>query len=93
MRNTVILGVTTNVRFLRDVLAHPVFQHGEVTTNFVERAFTAWRPDVAAVSDLALIAAALTDAQSPADSPTTHPPSGAAHFDPWQANDGFRIGG
>ena len=61
LRHTVILGVTTNVRFLRDVLAHPVFQRGEVTTNFIEREFADWQPDVNDKLDLALIAAALTD--------------------------------
>ncbi len=93
LRNTVILGVTTNVRFLRDVLAHPAFQRGEVTTNFIEREFAAWRPDATAGSDLALIAAALTDDRPVSDLPATSLPSNAAESDPWLVNDGFRIGG
>jgi acetyl/propionyl-CoA carboxylase alpha subunit len=45
LRNTIILGVTTNARFLRDVLVHPAFQRGAVTTDFIEREFATW-PDV-----------------------------------------------
>ncbi len=93
LQNTVILGVTTNVRFLRDVLAHPAFQRGEVTTNFVEREFVAWRPNTDEKSDLALIAAALADARPSTDLPTIHDQSPTTGFDPWQVSDRFRIGG
>jgi len=93
LRNTIILGVTTNIRFLRDVLAHPAFQRGAVTTDFIEREFATWRPDVKNNLDLALIAAALTDVRSATDPPTTHDQSPATSLDPWLANDGFRLGG
>jgi geranyl-CoA carboxylase alpha subunit len=36
LRSTVLLGPTTNKKFLVDLLAHPAFVGGEVTTNFVE---------------------------------------------------------
>ena len=36
LRSTVLLGPTTNKVFLLDLLAHPAFVGGEVTTNFVE---------------------------------------------------------
>jgi hypothetical protein len=82
------------------VLAHPVFQRGEVTTNFIEREFAAWRSDTPAKLDLALIAAAFADAQfSPALSAASNP-TGAlrsqpltTNLDPWQVSDGFRNGG
>jgi 3-methylcrotonyl-CoA carboxylase alpha subunit len=100
LRQTVILGVTTNIRFLRDVLAHPVFQRGEVTTNFVEREFAAWQPATNDKHDLALIAAALTDSQLSPGLPATPQGRFAANnqlpttsLDPWQTGDGFRIGG
>jgi acetyl-CoA carboxylase biotin carboxylase subunit len=91
LRNTIILGVTTNVRFLRDVLAHPTFQRGEITTNFIERELATWQPDASDKLDLALIAAALNDAQSMTAAPTTN--SQPLTTDPWQIGDGFRIGG
>jgi acetyl-CoA/propionyl-CoA carboxylase biotin carboxyl carrier protein len=93
LRQTAILGVTTNVRFLRDVLAHPAFQRGEVTTNFIEREFAAWRPDASDKLDIALIAAALNESQSAPVLPTTNNQLPVTGFDPWQAGDGFRIGG
>jgi 3-methylcrotonyl-CoA carboxylase alpha subunit len=93
LRNTAILGVTTNVRFLRDVLAHPVFQRGEVTTNFIERIFATWQPVANDNLDLALIAAALTDAQSASDLPAANGQPPITNFDPWLAGDAFRMGG
>jgi acetyl-CoA carboxylase biotin carboxylase subunit len=32
----IILGVTTNVEFLRDVISHPKFADGDTTTDFIE---------------------------------------------------------
>jgi 3-methylcrotonyl-CoA carboxylase alpha subunit len=89
LAHTTILGVTTNVRFLREVLTHPVFQRGEVTTNFIEREFAGWQPPIDGTQDLALIAAAILEMQPPT---TNHQPP-ATIFDPWLAGDGFRIGG
>jgi acetyl/propionyl-CoA carboxylase alpha subunit len=107
LRQTVILGVTTNIRFLRDVLAHPVFARGEVTTNFVEREFAAWQPEANDQSDLVFIAAALLERMK--DAPSGPPTQSVGHgqggkmntasmmqddkSDPWQATDSFRIGG
>jgi geranyl-CoA carboxylase alpha subunit len=36
LRDTVLLGPSHNKRFLLDLLRHPVFVHGQVTTGFVE---------------------------------------------------------
>jgi geranyl-CoA carboxylase alpha subunit len=36
LRDTVLLGPTHNKRFLLELLRHPVFVHGQVTTGFVE---------------------------------------------------------
>jgi len=93
LRNTIILGVTTNVRFLRDVLAHPVLQRGEVTTSFIEREFADWQPGVSDSADLALIAAALADLQSVREWPTIARNPQTTSHDPWQVSDAFRTGG
>ncbi|MCC7207395.1 MAG: acetyl-CoA carboxylase biotin carboxylase subunit [Anaerolineae bacterium] len=98
----VIIGPTTNIRFLRDVLAHPVFQAGEATTAFVERHFEGWTPpqDQDKPPDAALIAAALAEMLL---APAAQPANGSAgagdqagemdRFSPWARADGFRIGG
>jgi acetyl-CoA carboxylase biotin carboxylase subunit len=38
----VILGIQTTIGFLKDVIAHPQFQAGETTTNFIEKYFARW---------------------------------------------------
>jgi acetyl/propionyl-CoA carboxylase alpha subunit len=91
LRHTIILGVTTNILFLRDVLAQPVFQHSKMTTDFIEREMGAWRPDTGGVRDLALIAAALGEAVSQRTSEQASQQE--ASYDPWQVNDHFRVGG
>ena len=97
LAHTVILGVTTNIRFLRDVLAHPVFLRGEVTTDFVEKEFAEWKPRVSDQTDLALIAAALSEGMRDEDRFVGMKEVGGERQrdrrDPWQAGDSFRVGG
>jgi acetyl-CoA carboxylase biotin carboxylase subunit len=88
----VILGVTTNIAFLRDVLAHPDFLRGETTTRLIERAFADWQPRRAPLPDSVLIAAALSLLLQ-GGAPAAH----AAHaesdpFSPWARPDNFRVG-
>ena len=67
LRHYVVLGeVTTNIPFLRAVLAHPTFAAGEQTTAFVEEEFAAWQPPAGPPPDAALIAAALGELLAPA---------------------------
>ncbi|MGQ0601793.1 MAG: ATP-binding protein, partial [Anaerolineales bacterium] len=86
-----LLGVTTTIDFLRDVLRHPEFRSGGATTGFIQNHMPAWQP--AAVPEAALIAAALHDhlsaAQQPAHVQSTRP----ADHSPWARADGFRLGG
>jgi 3-methylcrotonyl-CoA carboxylase alpha subunit len=93
LRHTIILGVTTNVSFLRAVLAQPVFQRGEVTTDFIEREMSAWQPDTDSARDLALIAAALSEVMNQQASSSANQRISEAAHDPWQVTDRFRMGG
>jgi acetyl/propionyl-CoA carboxylase alpha subunit len=89
-----ILGVTTNIAFLRDVLAGPVFQRGEATTAFIESEFSNWKPRLDdELIDLALIAAALSEATNDRFAGRMTKAMTHGVHDPWQANDRFRIGG
>lgn len=88
---TVILGTTTNLDFLRALLAHPAFSAGEVDTGFIEAHGDSLLGNVPPVDaqtrDLAVIAAALADLHSA--------PQAAAEridYDPWTRADGFRGG-
>ncbi len=85
----VILGLTTNLQFLRDVVQHPVFIVGEANTHFIDDYLGNWKSPSPEPTDFALIAAALgemlhhhpTSSRQPSD-----PPS------PWSRTDSFRIG-
>jgi geranyl-CoA carboxylase alpha subunit len=60
LETTRFLGVTNNLAFLREVLDHADFRAGQLTTHFIDRHFTAWRPRPADVP-LALVAATLVE--------------------------------
>jgi acetyl-CoA carboxylase biotin carboxylase subunit len=97
-----VLGVTTNLEFLREVMRHPLFLAGEATTHFLVEQMQDWQPQESNLDDVALLAAALAEAAEGAQ-PGAHYPAllGRAaepdscdqrHSTPWQRDDGFRIG-
>jgi 3-methylcrotonyl-CoA carboxylase alpha subunit len=86
---TVVLGPTTNLAFLRDVLAHPEFAAGRTHTGFLADHLPAWRPD--AGPDLAAIVAALasgrpTSSRGDAGGPRREP-------SPWDTLGRWRLAG
>lgn len=86
----VILGLTTNLQFLKDVMQHPVFIFGEATTHFIDEFLTPWTPPDAQVSDIALIAAALEEMML-----TQQVAIGVSEegdmYSPWARSDNFRV--
>ncbi|MCS6845165.1 MAG: acetyl-CoA carboxylase biotin carboxylase subunit [Caldilineales bacterium] len=101
LRHYVILGVTTNIPFLRAVINHEAFRRGEATTQFVDRYFADWRPPQADPPDLVLAAAALSELLESATlraaplAVGAAAPSAAAGGDPyspWRSLVGFRVG-
>jgi acetyl-CoA/propionyl-CoA carboxylase biotin carboxyl carrier protein len=86
LAETVVLGVTTNVAFLRALLAHPDVASGDLDTGLVERELAALLPSVAAAPGraeaLAVAALILHRALFPGAGP-----------DPWDVPDGWRLGG
>jgi acetyl-CoA carboxylase biotin carboxylase subunit len=92
LRHYVLLGdVTTNIPFLRAVLAHPAFRRGEQTTALVDAMLAEWQPDAGPPPDAALIAAALGKLLAPAATPAPAARDGAPPS-PWQTQTGFRMG-
>jgi acetyl/propionyl-CoA carboxylase alpha subunit len=92
LAETVLLGLTTNIDFLQDLIAHPAFQAGEVDTGFVERELTAWS-GAEMLPDAGLLAAALAELEL---GPPAVDGRGVAENDPyspWKKPSGFRIGG
>jgi 3-methylcrotonyl-CoA carboxylase alpha subunit len=91
LREMVVLGITTNLHFLEDVLGHPDFKRGSVDTTWVERHFVDWQVRKCGVDPEILIALAMIEADLnvltlQADG-IDHP-----HNFPWNQGDGFRLG-
>jgi 3-methylcrotonyl-CoA carboxylase alpha subunit len=97
LRDTVLLGVTTNWRFLQDVLTHPAFAAGKIDTAWIDREFGAWEAPLCDLPAEVLISAALSEAQIlRAGGATVAPAVGGAvvgdRYSPWRATSGFRLG-
>ena len=87
IRETAVLGPTTNLAFLQDVLAHPAFLRGETHTGFLAEHFPAWREradDVLAAA-LAAAVAASRPVASTGDTPAAAPT-------PWETLGAWRLG-
>ena len=92
----IILGVTTNIPFLRALLAHPEFVNGTATTRLIGDKFAeieSLTPKVLPSADWGLIASALTDALS---LKTSMAAAGGGQTvsatTPWDKTDSFRLG-
>lgn len=89
LESTRVVGLTTNVFFLRKVVTHPAFDAGDLDTGFIERFGKELVPVAAepGAGDLALAALAIL-----AERAEEHR---AAHdsdpFSPWDSTDGWRL--
>jgi 3-methylcrotonyl-CoA carboxylase alpha subunit len=97
LAQTVLLGLTTNVAFLRAVLAHSEFQAGTATTQLIAEHFAGWQPPSDPPPDEVFIAAALADAigarGASNGTPTQREDSSGDPYNPWRIADGLRLGG
>ena len=90
LREMVVLGVTTNIPFLLDILEEADFRAGRTTTRYLETHLMNWQPneemDEAAWIETAVFEA-LHNSQAPLPtSPTEQPTS----FSPWQQSSQWR---
>ena len=94
LRETVLLGITSNWQFLLDVLAHPDFRAGSVFTTWVENHFEDWRPPECPLPPEVLVAAALTQFRATPGASNSPPAfqSGQDPYSPWHITNGFRTG-
>lgn len=68
LESYVILGITTTIPFLIDVLKSDPFRTGQTSTAFIDQHFREWRPADTDM-DLAVIAHVIHDMTRPGDSP------------------------
>ncbi|MEU7897709.1 biotin carboxylase N-terminal domain-containing protein [Nonomuraea sp. NPDC049152] len=80
LAQTAVLGVTTNIPFLRALAAHPDVVAGRLDTGLVERVLPSLEPTVSVPDDVLAAAALLFHTTPPAT-------------DPWEVADGWRVGG
>jgi acetyl/propionyl-CoA carboxylase alpha subunit len=94
LREMVVLGVTTNIDYLRAILAAPAFVAGDTSTNFLAEHMAGWPPPAEVSATEWVVAAAweaLAATRATADAPTTA--DGARVYDPWQTQTAWRNAG
>ena len=88
LRDFVVHGVTTNIDFLQDVLAHPDFADGKVSTRWVETNFN-WEPP-SEPSFESLVAASLADIVVQSQKSKVTGSNELDPYSPWKTPSGFR---
>ncbi|HUI27051.1 MAG TPA: acetyl-CoA carboxylase biotin carboxylase subunit [Candidatus Kryptonia bacterium] len=90
LRDYVVLGCTTSIPFLADVLEHRAFSTGDTHTHFIDEHFPSWRSREQHRA-VAAIAAAIDTAQP--QHATASPGSATPAATPWATLGHWRLGG
>jgi acetyl/propionyl-CoA carboxylase alpha subunit len=91
LQDTVILGVTTNIPYLLDILENPLFLNGDISVNFLQENMEPWHasPDTSNSTWLALAAHEVLidglDEQEFGDNSMVN-----GNTDPWDSREGWR---
>jgi len=89
LENYVLLGVASPIELLRDILSHPEFQKGRLSTHFLEDHLPDWKPRAAEDSELAAALWAATRAPRLGSQPVEV--AGTATPSPWQVLGHWKI--
>jgi 3-methylcrotonyl-CoA carboxylase alpha subunit len=90
LRDLVVLGVTTNVPYLQDVVSHPAFRAGETHTHFLDEHMSAWQAPQDLSDDEWLAVAAFESLSSAARAAAERECGAAVFSDPWAVTEGWR---
>jgi 3-methylcrotonyl-CoA carboxylase alpha subunit len=92
LRDTVVLGVTTNIPYLLDILEHPDFTAGNFSTGFLDERMADWQPaaDSSESTWLALAAYELLKGDSGRRAVGQADGGEEGVLDPWGVLDGWR---
>ncbi|HDM66979.1 MAG TPA: acetyl-CoA carboxylase biotin carboxylase subunit, partial [Thermoplasmatales archaeon] len=88
----VVMGVTTNIPFLKKVLEHEEFRKGNITTHFIDNYFKEWLTRKHGLPVDAIIALAVYDAMHPRKQEVVRYKEADPHS-PWRYVGRWRIGG
>jgi acetyl-CoA carboxylase biotin carboxylase subunit len=88
LRQCVVLGPTTNIPFLLDLIEHPAFVAAETHTEFLAAHFPRWQPSTKQHALAAALAVALSQ---PHRARAVIPTSPSAADTPWNRLGGWRI--
>jgi len=91
LRQCAVLGPTTNLTFLLDLITHPAFVAGDTHTGFLTEHFSQWQQASARHDLEAALAVAITQART-VRSPKTTSGGQPVATSPWQQLGGWRIG-
>jgi acetyl-CoA carboxylase biotin carboxylase subunit len=92
LRDTVILGPTTNLAFLQDVLAHPAFAAGATHTGFIEEHLAGWCATDGEIDAAAVAAALAGTLRSATGRSATGPTAPSVQPSPWDTLGAWRLG-
>jgi acetyl/propionyl-CoA carboxylase alpha subunit len=87
----VVLGVTTNIPFLKKVLEHKEFRNGNITTHFIENYFKDWTSAKDGLPVDAIIALAVYDSMHTKTEETVRYKEADPHS-PWKHVGRWRMG-
>ncbi|MFZ0544166.1 MAG: acetyl-CoA carboxylase biotin carboxylase subunit [Candidatus Promineifilaceae bacterium] len=92
LQDTVVLGVTTNIPYLLDILRHPDFTAGKISTTFLDKAMPDWQPepDTSNSTWLALAAFEVLKGENGRRVTAQANNGGEAQPDPWAMLAGWR---
>jgi acetyl/propionyl-CoA carboxylase alpha subunit len=88
----IVLGVTTNISFLKEVLSHKEFKRGNITTHFIENYFKDWTIAKNGLPVEAVIALAVYDSIHSKSEEIVRYKEADPHS-PWKHMGRWRVGG
>lgn len=86
-----IIGVKNNVSYLADIIQHPAFQQGRLSTNFIQQYGADLLQQDQQSQQQALALACLAVLLKEAQFNQQHTQQSADEFSPWQQSDGWRM--
>ena len=91
LQRYVVLGITTNISFLKQVLEHSEFKKGNITTHFIENYFKDWTVTKKGLPVDAIIALAVYDSMHMKTQETVRYKEADPHS-PWKHVGRWRVG-